>query len=221
MTSVGAGAFFNCTALSAVVFPAIDMAAYTFTHAPLSASGETLLPEGLTSIGDYALADASGLSTLQLPSTLSYLGDGAMEKTISLKTIDAETVKEVPALGESVWAGIDQSTVSLDVSPDLAPAFRAAEQWNEFNVNAQSTLTEDMVAPAALEARFVGPILEVRSSGAEIAAISLYDIAGNLLMRADLNASEGSLDTSAIGGNLFIVRLQLADGTDRALKMLR
>lgn len=221
VTSVGAGAFFNCTALSAVVFPAIDMAAYTFTHAPLSASGETLLPEGLTSIGDYALADASGLSTLQLPSTLSYLGDGAMEKTISLKTIDAETVKEVPALGESVWAGIDQSTVSLDVSPDLAPAFRAAEQWNEFNVNAQSTLTEDMVAPAALEARFVGPILEVRSSGAEIAAVSLYDIAGNLLMRSGLNASEGSLDTSAIGGNLFIVRLQLADGTDRALKMLR
>lgn len=78
-----------------------------------------------------------------------------------------------------------------------------------------------MVAPAALEARFVGPILEVRSSGAEIAAVSLYDIAGNLLMRSGLNASEGSLDTSAIGGNLFIVRLQLADGTDRALKMLR
>ena len=43
---------------------------------------------------------------------------------------------EVPELGDSVWYGVEQSTVRLKVSPQSLAEYRAAAQWCNFMINA-------------------------------------------------------------------------------------
>lgn len=221
LTAIGKGTFFDCTSLREASFSAIDIADYTFKDAPLSENAEKLIPQGVTTIGDYALKGADEVSVLKLPSTLESIGDGAMEGMTGLTLITAEELGSVPALGQDVWSGVDQHGVELRVAEEMGTSFASAPQWQDFRINAVSTAVPGTVAESSLRARFDGMSLMVRSSGTDIASVTLYDLAGNVLMTVPCGSDELVADTSHLGGNIFIVRVVLADGRDAALKMLR
>ncbi len=89
------------------------------------------LPSSVRSIGDGALMNVASLSQLMLPATVDYIGSYAMAYTTGLKQLESKPT-EVPALGDSVWYGIDQSAVTLRVSPQSLTAYRSAQQWCNF-----------------------------------------------------------------------------------------
>ena len=105
---------------------------YTFAgDGMLNAGG--LLRNGVTTIGNYALYNVSAdIDTMWLPSSVAYLGDMAMAGMTGMKTFVTDAT-EVPALGNDVWAGVDQPSVPL-ITPDnqSAELYKAADQWMNF-----------------------------------------------------------------------------------------
>lgn len=105
---------------------------YTFAGDSKLNAGN-LLRNGVTTIGNYALYNVSAdIDTMWLPSSVNYLGDMAMAGMIGMKTFVTDAT-EVPALGNDVWAGVDQPSVPL-ITPDnqTAELYKAADQWMNF-----------------------------------------------------------------------------------------
>ena len=152
MTQLGEGALAHNDLLESVILPGMghdypnssprraphrphtiaEIKDYTFAgDGMLNAGG--LLRNGVTTIGDYALYNVSAdIDTMWLPSSVTYLGDMAMAGMIGMKTFVTDAT-EVPALGNDVWAGVDQPSVPL-ITPDnqTAELYKAADQWMNF-----------------------------------------------------------------------------------------
>ncbi len=225
--SVGKGAFFDCTSLSAFELPdkTTTLAAYVL-KGDSGIADTAMIHSGVDSIGAYAMKDLSAVETIALPATLTYVGDGAMEGMTGLKTIYATELVSVPETGADVWSGVDRPSVVLHLADYAADEFRAADQWQDFNIVSISTGVEDaIVAPeasSAVSGRFDGSELCLLSRGSAIASVAVYDPAGRLLISASGNGGETfSTDTSAFTTGLFVVECVLEDGTRGVLKMKR
>ena len=96
---------------------------------------QVVLPPNVQTIGDGALMGAENLSQLMLPATVNYIGSHAMAYMTGLTQLESKAT-EVPELGDSVWYGVEQSTVRLKVSPQSLAEYRAAAQWCNFMINA-------------------------------------------------------------------------------------
>jgi len=88
--SIGEGAFLGCTALSSITLPA------------------------LSEFADYLLDSTSSVSKIVVPSTVSYIGDNAMANMTGLSSVNVKSLSSVPSLGEEVWRNVAQSYVELE-----------------------------------------------------------------------------------------------------------
>lgn len=221
-TEIGPSAFFDCYSLSSLDLPSgcRQLPDYLLKDAAAMA-GDVALPTSVTSIGNYSLKGASGITGLYIPGEVTSIGDGAMEGMTALNTIDATALRSVPALDNNVWAEVDQPTVRLDVHPDIADSFRDAPQWQDFRINATDTGIDNspMASAAAVSGIYTGATLSLRSTGADIAVVDIYNLDGRLLAQAAPASSTCTIDTSALDAHIIVVRCFLADGTVAALKM--
>lgn len=211
---LGEGVFFECESLADVCLPseAVSVPALALKGAVSLASVN--LPDGVSEIGELAMAGMSAVESVTLPASLTYIGDGAFEGWSSVREIDALRLETVPALGDEVWAGVEQSDVMLNVPPELEDAFLAAPQWQEFSIS-RSSIT---LLPSAegnsghVEAGFTGMTLRVISD-TELESVTLYGVDGRVLETAvHIGADSVSIDTSRHAGAFFIVRAVIRDG---------
>ena len=101
-----------------------------FLFAGTALNGELVL-KGVTSLGDYALYNVDGLSVVELPVTLSWLGTRSMAGMTGLTSLKCKA-SVVPELGSDVWQGVDQPQVLLVVPPSAKSLYQAAAQWQDF-----------------------------------------------------------------------------------------
>lgn len=162
MTTLGEGALAHNPLLESVVLPGLDIDEnpsgddvreqggrkkasaprhtlerindYTFAGDSLLNVGY-LLKEDVAYIGNYAFYDVSTvIDTMRLPSSLLYLGDYAMAGMTGMQTLKTAAA-EVPALGENVWAGVNQQAVPLlTPSNESAALYKEADQWMYFYI---------------------------------------------------------------------------------------
>ena len=135
MATMGEGALFGTTELSAIALPRAlqQIPDYAFAGGSKIVA-DSILHEGISRIGDYAFYNWSDTRHFFLPSTLSYLGTRAMAGMTTLEQIDI-AARQVPALGEDVWQGVDQPSVKLGTPDNAAAAlYAAAEQWQRFYI---------------------------------------------------------------------------------------
>lgn len=226
--TIGKGVFFDCFSLTHIKLPAQlrTISAYMLKGAE-SAGGHEELPAQIDSIGAYALKNNGSLMALVLPSTLTYIGDGAMENTTGLTSINATALDQVPMLGENVWSGIDQQEVVLKANENTGEAFKATPQWQDFKIDIE-TGVDDIIADspvdgnkAIIRGRFIGNDLVLQAVGSPFSNIRVYDVAGRLVAALDTDESEVALDTSGTDTNIFIVAAVLADNTTGTLKIAR
>ena len=130
VASVGDGAFYYAP-VSNLVLPRRVTKVGDYTFAGSSVSNANVMSRGVTAIGNYAFFNADKVTNLMIPVYVTRLGNMAMAGMTGLVSIDARP-GDAPALGDSVWAGIDQSAVELRVIK-INP-YLAAEQWKEFNI---------------------------------------------------------------------------------------
>lgn len=225
VTELGEGIFFDDTALAKVTLPTNTPALSAFILKGAS-KAVVELPASVKTIEKYALKDNTAIQKLTLPGSVTAIGDGAMENMTALTDIDFSNAATVPALGDQVWAGVDQSKVWLLVPDDLAIPFSDASQWRDFKVDWPSSGHDDLEIDKAdqlnIRARFNGTVLELCAPGQEIASVRLFDVAGMLLTAADGTGSNSlSIDTAAFPNPLFVVNVSLADGAMATLKLRR
>lgn len=166
LSEIGDGAFFCDDNLEQITLSESLSAipAYAFTNASAATEGN-IMPEGTTSVGKYAYKGMSGLTEARLSNELTYLGDNAMEGMSSLRTIRAEDIRSIPALGSDVWKDVDQSQVSLNVPENLREGFRSATQWKEFHIEGPTAIAGVTADEArGVTARFDGTELVIESA---------------------------------------------------------
>jgi len=224
LCKIGQGVFFECTTLSDVTLPEgmTELPAYTFKDVA-SMSSSLVLPENVSSVGEYALMGVSSVSNVELPASLSSIGEGAMEDMTSLTSIDALSLTSVPALGEDVWAGVKQDNVVLNVDPSVLAAFESTPQWQEFNIQTTSTSSKGPVLnEMCIRAAFDGYMLVVESTGENISNIVVCDIAGkSIYNKSGIESESVIIDTSHHDSAVYIIDCTLSDGTCGSVKILR
>ena len=87
ITTIGEGAFQDCSALSSVSFPASLNTIGTRAFQNCDALTALSLPEGLELIGECAFEFCDGFSTLTLPDSLKYLGEKAFAECLELTSV--------------------------------------------------------------------------------------------------------------------------------------
>jgi len=94
---------------------------------------KNLLRKGVVTIGNYAFYNNSqDVDTMKLPSTVTALGDYAMAGMTGMMTLNTGA-SAVPAVGQDVWAGVEQSIVPLITpSEESTELYKVADQWKEF-----------------------------------------------------------------------------------------
>lgn len=150
MTRMGEGALSHNPLLTTVTFPGMghdraggrmapthnhtvaEVSDYAFADDSQLNAG-AMLPKGVTTIGSYALYNVSAaIDTMRLPATVASLGDMAMAGMTGMEVLKTDAV-DVPAVGNDVWAGVDQPSIPL-IAPDKESllAYKQADQWMNF-----------------------------------------------------------------------------------------
>ena len=132
---MGNGAFYCARSNANATFPE-----GVTTIPPLTYAGNTLLdgrytlPEGVDSIGEYAFYNDYAVKSMALPSTTAYIGTRAMAGMTGLDTVSI-VATVVPALGDSVWQGVDQPLVKLStLNNETADLYGEVDQWKNFHI---------------------------------------------------------------------------------------
>ena len=101
----------------------------TSTNELLLGCKNTVIPNSVTSIGNYAFSGCSGLTTVEIPSFVTFIGQRAFNCTgLTSMIIFAETP---PTLGSSVFYNVDKS-IPVYVPIGTISAYQAALGWSEF-----------------------------------------------------------------------------------------
>ena len=130
LTTLGDGAFLYDTGLTAIQLGGKLEQISDYLLAGTALSGDLTI-EGVSRVGNYALYNLSGLSVVELPATLTWMGDYAMAGMTGMTALTSNAA-QVPALGENVWAGVNQHDVPLTVPKSSLQGYKAAPQWQEF-----------------------------------------------------------------------------------------
>ena len=135
VSTMGEGTFFYATQLETTNLPDSLTTVPAFTFAGAEALvGESIVPATATEIGDFSFYNACAMANFAIPKSINRIGTKAMAGMTGLDTIKAHS-DAVPELGDSVWAGIDQPNVKLDLTNmALAEDFAHAEQWEHFHI---------------------------------------------------------------------------------------
>lgn len=217
----GEGAFMCCRSLRTIDMGGDVTIVPDYAFASSGIADDTgMLPPSTTAVGDYAYS-GSRAESVALPSTLTSLGNGAMENMTELTLIDGSMLTDVPALGNDVWQGVDQPHVELSVNPDMTDAFRTADQWQNFNIQGMSTANPAITITTGLRGRIADNILYIESSDKDISTVTVYDIDGAILAARTVDGTAASIDLSAVSAPALIVHCVLADNTAATLKLLR
>lgn len=121
-----------------------NIKAYTFAGDGNLNAGN-LLQKDVVTIGDYAFYNVTAdIDTMRLPETIEYLGDYAMAGMTGMKVLKTDA-ESVPALGENVWAGVDQPSVPLIApSSESTALYKQADQWMYFFFQEDDVLLGDV-----------------------------------------------------------------------------
>ena len=135
VSTMGKGTFFYAALLENTNMPdsLTTVPAFTFAGAEALVA-ESIVPATATEMGDFSFYNACAMPNFTIPKSINRIGTKAMAGMTGLDTIKAHS-DAVPALGDSVWAGIDQPSVKLDLTNmALAEDFAHAAQWEHFHI---------------------------------------------------------------------------------------
>ena len=155
VTSFGGGAFDGCYSLTSIVVESgnsnydsrenCNAIIETATNTLIAGCQNTIIPNSVTSIGDYAFRDCSSLTSVTIPNSVTSIGDEAFRGCDALKTVICEAI-EVPELDDDVFYAMPLSEATLYVPAQSLDDYKAADQWNDFG-----TILPLDKAPSAVE----------------------------------------------------------------------
>jgi len=139
--TMGEGAMLYMNGLTTVTLPASlkRVSNYLLAGNSQVTTLDFVNSSSIDTIGDYAFYNMSGVTSTALPYNVVYIGTKAMAGMTGLTALEAQ-ISPVPALGDSVWAGVDQAAATLKVPTEQVDNYKAAEQWKEFMIEGNALL---------------------------------------------------------------------------------
>ena len=142
VTSIGDGAFCGCTGLEKITVESgnscydsrdnCNSIIDTETNTLIVGCKNSVIPNSVTSIGDYAFYGCSGMTELILPNSVTSIGDGAFICCSDLSKITS--LAEIPPVcGSGVFDRVNKTNCELIVPIVSVTAYKQAEVWNEFS----------------------------------------------------------------------------------------
>lgn len=98
---------------------------------------EITIPEGVDSIEDETFYNCLMLKNVVLPTATKYVGENAFYGCIGLDSLVVNAVTP-PTCGNNPFSGIDESNVLLIVPSSSVEAYKAADVWKDFNIQANT-----------------------------------------------------------------------------------
>lgn len=98
------------------------------------------VPEGVTKIDDTSFDYCLGISYLELPSTLTEVGNSAFMRCVNVKRIDCDAVTPPSCGWSSPFDFIDQANCLLVVPDGSVESYKEADYWKDFNITTPTTL---------------------------------------------------------------------------------
>ena len=154
VTTIGEWAFDGCTNLQNVNINVLDFANNNVIYDRFNSdetikyyyngeeiSGELVIPENTTSIGNSVLGGCSGLTSVTIPSRVTSIGRNAFEGCTELETVSVQWTEadKIPNIsGKNVFNGIALSDVTLDIpykKGNIRSLYTAKDVWKDFNID--------------------------------------------------------------------------------------
>ena len=136
VTSIGDAAFMYCRSLSAFYGKytsldnrclIVDGVLNSFAPAKLT---EYTIPDGVTSIGDWAFRDCSSLTSVTIPNSVTSIGYGAFEDCSSLTSVYCKPIR--PPKGGGYILNGNSSERKIYVPTQSVSAYKASTYWKDY-----------------------------------------------------------------------------------------
>ncbi len=139
VTNIGNGAFSDCSGLSSIIVESgnskydsrynCNAIIETNTNTLITGCNNTVIPNTVTSIGEYAFDGCSGLSSITIPNSVTSIGYQAFDGCSSLTSVTVE-MKTPLSIGSYTFT--NRTNATLYVPANCKAAYEAADYWNEF-----------------------------------------------------------------------------------------
>lgn len=121
VTSIGVGAFSNCNSLISIIVES-ENAKYdsrdncnaiieTATNTLIQGCQNTIIPNTVTSLGDYAFDGCSGLTSIIIPNSVTSIGLGTFSSCKSLTSITIPN--SVTSIGEEAFSNCNLTSITI------------------------------------------------------------------------------------------------------------
>ena len=141
VTSIGKYAFHNCSGLTSVVVDKnnstydsrnnCNAIIETSTNNLIVGCKNTIIPNSVTSIGDCAFYNCSGLTSVTIPNSVTFIGKYAFEDCSGLTKLVSLAV-EPPTCDNGTFKEVDKTTCQLIVPQESINKYKTADQWKKF-----------------------------------------------------------------------------------------
>ena len=142
VTSIGWAAFYKCTGLTSInvaggntVYDSRDNCnaiIETESNTIVIGCKSTVIPNSVTSIGDYAFYDCTGLTSIDIPDSVTFIEDGAFSGCTGLTSIDIpDSVTSIGGYAFHGCAGLMSTTIPDTVTSigDEALGYYYDDDW--------------------------------------------------------------------------------------------
>ena len=132
-TSIGGKAFFNTAWYNNYPYGMVYIGKVAYSYKGSMPSNTSIgLKEGTTEISDEAFSRRTDLISIEIPNSVTYIGNSVFMNCSGLTSIICEAITP-PTLGTYVFDKVDKSACILYVSSQSVEAYKSADQWKDFN----------------------------------------------------------------------------------------
>ena len=219
MTTLILSVFFSISASADVVevdgiYYDISETTATVTYGKKEYSGDIVIPESITfensiysvtSIGDFAFSECSGLTSVTIPNSVTSIGDWAFDCCDNLKNVYCYS-EEVPSTNVWIFDGTYIENATLHVPASAIEAYKTTAPWSGFGTikAIEETVGIESVKDRGITIQSAGGFINI--SGLDNnEKVSFYGIDGKALGSA--TAINGTTSFAAQSGSIVVAKI--------------